>query len=76
MARFGGGLAAFLLHDTARLFTVREVAACLGVSTPIVYRLCERGALSHLRVSNAIRILPGALAAYLEALKAKKSPSP
>jgi len=42
------------------------VAQVLGVSTAIVYRLCERGELAHLRVSNAIRIGPEVLAAYLE----------
>jgi excisionase family DNA binding protein len=66
LARFGRGLAAFLLHDPPRLLTVREVASVLGVSLPIVYRLCERDELAHLRVSNAIRISPSALIAYLE----------
>ena len=48
------------------LLSVREVARLLSVSTPIVYRLCERGELGHVRLGNAIRIAPGALAAYLE----------
>jgi len=34
--------------------TVRQVAQLLGVSTEIVYRLCERGKPAHLRVSHAI----------------------
>jgi len=66
LARFGRGLAAFLLHDTARLLTLREVAGVLGVSLPIVYRLCERDELAHVRVSNAIRISPSAVIAYLD----------
>src|SRR5882762_652252 len=66
LVRFGRGLAAFLLHDPSRLLTVREVAGVLGVSLPIVYRLCERDELAHVRVSNAIRIPPSALIAYLE----------
>ena len=44
----------------------RQVSQLLGVSTAIVYRLCERGELAHLRVSHAIRLAPEALAAYLE----------
>jgi len=66
LAPFGRGLAAFLLRDPARLLTVREVARVLGVSVPIVYRLCERDELAHVRVSNAIRIPPSAVIAYLE----------
>jgi len=65
LARFGRGLAAFLLHDPSRLLTVREVANVLGVGLPIVYRLCERDELAHVRVSNAIRIWPSAVTAYL-----------
>jgi len=45
--------------------TVRQVAAQLGVTPITVYRLVGRGVLAHLRVSNAIRIDPAALAAYL-----------
>jgi len=65
LAGFGGRLAAFLLHEPARLLTVREVAALLAVSTPIAYSLCERGELAHTRISNSIRITPSALMAYL-----------
>ena len=67
LARFGGRLAAFLLHEPARLLSVREVARALGVSTPIVYRLCDRGELAHVRVSNAIRISPQGVIDYLRA---------
>lgn len=38
------------------LLTVREVARRLRVRPVTVYRLCERGELAHIRVSNAIRI--------------------
>jgi excisionase family DNA binding protein len=55
-----------LLHEPARLLTVREVAQILAVSTPIVYRFCERGDLKHARVGNAIRIAPEALVEYVE----------
>jgi excisionase family DNA binding protein len=40
------------------LLSVREVGASLGVSIATVYKLCERSELSHVRVSNAIRIAP------------------
>ena len=61
LAAFRERLAAFLLHGPARLLTVREIAKLLAVSTPIVYRLCERGHLACVRVGNAIRIAPSAL---------------
>jgi excisionase family DNA binding protein len=48
-----------------RLLTVREVAERLGVCTATVYGLCTRGELPHLRVSNAIRIRPTDLDAFL-----------
>ncbi|MCC6810909.1 MAG: helix-turn-helix domain-containing protein [Deltaproteobacteria bacterium] len=46
------------------LLSVREVAAVLGVSTATVYALIERGEIVHVRVSNAIRVSAGAIAAY------------
>jgi excisionase family DNA binding protein len=45
--------------------SVRQVAQLLGVSTAIVYRLCERGELAHMRICNAVRISPLDVAAYL-----------
>ena len=48
-----------------RLLNVREVAERLGVCTATIYGLCERGELPHLRVSNAIRIRPTDLEAFL-----------
>jgi excisionase family DNA binding protein len=47
------------------LLTVAEVAAHLGVCRAIVYRICRKGQIAHIRVSNAIRIPEGALASYL-----------
>jgi excisionase family DNA binding protein len=44
------------------LLSIRKVAARLGVSAASVYRLCERGELPQVRVSNAIRITPTDLA--------------
>jgi len=51
------------------LLTVRQVAELLSVSTATVYALCERQKLAHVRVANAIRIEPAALAAYLEEVR-------
>jgi excisionase family DNA binding protein len=48
-----------------RLLTVREVADRLAVSTATVYALCERGELAHVRISNAIRIEPTGLEAFI-----------
>jgi excisionase family DNA binding protein len=47
------------------LLNVGQVAQRLGVSTATVYRLCERGELAHLRVSNAIRVTPGDLEEFV-----------
>ncbi len=44
------------LPSPSSLLTVREVARRLGVRPVTVYRLCERGELPHVRVSNAIRL--------------------
>ncbi len=56
---FGSGGAA-----SRRLLTVREVAGLLRLSTATVYKLCERGELAHVRVSNAIRIAPASVASF------------
>ncbi len=47
------------------LLTVKEVAARLGVCRATAYRLCERGEIAHLRVSNAIRVSREALDSFL-----------
>jgi len=49
----------------ARLLTVREVAERLAVCTATIYALVERGEIRHLRVSNAIRVHPDDLQAFL-----------
>src|SRR5262245_61641189 len=43
------------------LLTVREAASYLRVCSDSVYRLCARGIIAHVRVSNAIRIPAAAL---------------
>ncbi len=47
------------------LLTVRDVAARLNVSTAMVYKLCDRGELPHVRISNPIRIAPADLADFI-----------
>jgi len=47
------------------LLSIKEVAVQLGVCRAVAYRLCEHGELPHVRISNAIRVAPAALAAYL-----------
>ncbi len=45
--------------------SVREAAQELGVCMAIVYRLVDSGELAHVRLSNAIRIAPRDLSAYV-----------
>lgn len=45
--------------------TVREVAKVLNVATSTIYKLCAEGKLEHVRVSNAIRVHPTAVGAWL-----------
>ena len=47
--------------------TVTAVAAWLQVSPATVYRLCSSGKLRHFRVSNAIRIAPAVVEAFIGA---------
>ena len=86
LARFRRSFAAPVLHGSAglrvvrggrnRLLTVRQVAEGLEVSTSTVYALIERGEIAHVRVSNAIRVAPTDLAAYLISGRRKGRPSP
>jgi excisionase family DNA binding protein len=41
------------------------VAERLSVSTATVYALCERGELRHVRISNAVRIQPAEVEAFI-----------
>ncbi|HYV48485.1 MAG TPA: helix-turn-helix domain-containing protein [Myxococcaceae bacterium] len=49
-----------------RLLTVRDAAERLAVCTATVYALVERGEMQHLRISNAIRIHPDDLEAFIQ----------
>jgi excisionase family DNA binding protein len=44
-----------------RLLTVSEVAELLRVSTATIYKLCDRGELTQVRIVNSIRIRPADL---------------
>ncbi|XXF81236.1 helix-turn-helix domain-containing protein [Myxococcaceae bacterium GXIMD 01537] len=46
---------------SGRLLTVREAAERLGVCRATVYRMCERGELPHVRISNTVRVVPETL---------------
>ena len=46
------------------LFTVSEAAKLLNISRATAYKLCERGELPHIRISNAIRIAKADLEAF------------
>jgi len=48
-----------------RLLTVREVASRLGVSSALVYKLCERNFLRSVRIGGALRFQPEAIREYL-----------
>lgn len=55
-----------VLAGTGRpLLTVAQVAERLAVCRATVYALVERGELVHVRVSNAIRIAPDAVEAFI-----------
>jgi excisionase family DNA binding protein len=57
----------------AGLMSVRQVAEALGVCTAIVYKLVSQGDIPHVRVSNAIRVHPADVSAYVERLAAPVS---
>lgn len=61
-----GNQGARMSRAAAPLMTIAAVSAWLNVSPATVYRLCASGKLPHIRVSNAIRIDPDAVAAYIE----------
>ncbi len=47
------------------LLSVRTVAARLAVSIATVYKLCAAGELVHVRISNAVRVAPADLTAFI-----------
>jgi excisionase family DNA binding protein len=49
--------------------TVRDVALRLGVSTALVYRLCERKELQSLRIGGALRFHKEAVRSFLATLE-------
>lgn len=63
----GNGESAFSSVDPY-VYTVKEVAARLSVSTTTIYGLISRGELAAVRVGSSLRIRIEALQAYIEAL--------
>jgi excisionase family DNA binding protein len=61
-----------------RLLRVAEVAEQLAVGAWAVYKLCEDGDLSHVRINNSIRVRPADLAEFIaarrKAMRSKKEP--
>jgi excisionase family DNA binding protein len=55
-----------------RLLRVAEVAEHLGVSTATVYKLCEVGALPHVRIVDSIRVRPSDLAVFVDVQLAER----
>ena len=51
------------------LLNVREVASRLGVSTALVYRLCEGKKLHSLRIGGALRFQEAAVHSFLAAFE-------
>lgn len=47
----------------------QQVAKLLNVARSTVYKLCAEGKLGHVRVSNAIRVIPGVAWALLRSRK-------
>jgi excisionase family DNA binding protein len=45
--------------------TVKQVAQVLKVCEATVYKLCARGELGHIRVSNAVRVSQAQLREFL-----------
>ncbi len=63
-----------MTESADRLLTVKEAAARLRASTAAVYALCERGALTHVRIStHAIRIAESDLEAFVRSRRSDGS---
>jgi excisionase family DNA binding protein len=70
--QFGAPMVRDLARDPGpheRLLTVREVAARLGVSAALVYRLCKSRRLQSLRIGGALRFHEAAIGAFLTRLE-------
>ena len=57
------------MESNERLLTVGEVASWLGMSTPWIYKECEKGTLPFLRLGQAIRFNREEIKQYLDERK-------
>jgi excisionase family DNA binding protein len=63
--RKGRGRLCLVPEGQVGLLSIREAARMLGIAAVTLYAICGRGELAHVRVSNAIRLRPEDLEAYL-----------
>ncbi len=57
------------MESNDHLLSVGEVASWLGMSTPWIYKQCEKGTLPFLRLGQAIRFDPEDIKRYLASRK-------
>jgi excisionase family DNA binding protein len=57
------------MESSERLMTVGEVASWLGMSTPGIYKQCEKGSLPFHRIGEAIRFDRTEIEIYLASRK-------
>jgi excisionase family DNA binding protein len=54
------------MEGNERLLTVSELASWLGMSTPWVYKECEKGSLPFVRLGQALRFDRKEIEGYLQ----------
>ena len=64
-----GGARRLLQGRRDELLTVAQVARQLGVCNATVYKLCEAGALEHVRIVNLIRFEASAVERFIKSRK-------
>jgi excisionase family DNA binding protein len=57
--------------DSTALLSVKDAAKWLKACARTVYRLCEKGALAHVRLGNTIRFRPEGVEQFFERYRRK-----